>query len=92
MELAHAQTQLLDSTELAKEKIYISEKKVYLSIDEALESPNAVYNLDLSRKNLKELSIEIKKFKNLKELNLSNNNLTSLQNELSGLQNLEILR
>lgn len=51
----------------------------YLNLKEANQlNPDSVFYLDLSREGLKEIPVEILKFKHLKGLDLSNNKLDSL--------------
>jgi len=52
---------------------------VYLKLKDAKQiHPDSVFYLDLSREGLKEIPTEIIAFKNLKEIDLSNNKLTNL--------------
>lgn len=64
--------------------------KVYSDIAKALENPDYVYRLNLTRKRLKEVPEEILQFKNLQELNLNRNKLDSLPPWLNQLQNLMV--
>lgn len=64
--------------------------KVYTDIEKALENPEIVCRLDLTRKRLKEVPEDILQFKNLQELNLNRNKLDSLPPWLNQLQNLMI--
>ncbi|MBL4753160.1 MAG: caspase family protein [Flavobacteriales bacterium] len=57
----------------------------------AMEDPASVTILDLSMKNLKELSPEIGLFVNLKRLDLTKNRITSLPPEIGNLKHLEAL-
>ena len=55
--------------------------RIFTNLEETLlVSPDSIYRLDLSKKKLNTLPEEIKKFKNLQELNLSKNKLTDLPN------------
>lgn len=77
---------LLDSAALR-------EQVVYKSMATALQSPDSVYKLDLSRKKLKALPEEIKNFRNLQILNISHNDLKELPawiGDLTSLQSLDV--
>lgn len=76
--------QLLDSSQL-------SAVPVYNNLDQALQNPDKVYRLNLSKKKLKTFPIEILKLKNLQELNLSKNKIDSLPNRIGTLTRLQIL-
>ncbi|MBI3501773.1 MAG: leucine-rich repeat domain-containing protein [Bacteroidetes bacterium] len=76
--------QLLDSAQF-------NAAKIYTHLNEALENPDKVYRLDLSKKKLKVFPMEILKCKNLQELNLSKNKLDSLPEEIGLLTNLQVL-
>ena len=76
--------QLLDTAALMAQPVYDN-------LNEALQKPNQVYRLDLSKKKLKTFPIEILKFKNLQELDLSKNKLDSLSEKIGLLFNLQIL-
>jgi Leucine-rich repeat (LRR) protein len=76
--------QLLDSAAMFSAPIYDN-------LDEALKTPNSVYRLSLRGKKLKAFPIEILKFKNLQELDLSKNKIDSLPNEIGQLKNLQTL-
>lgn len=65
--------------------------KVYRNLTEALLSPDQVYRLDLSRRRLDSVPMEIFQFRNLRELNLSRNKLEFLPVEISSLVKLERL-
>jgi Leucine-rich repeat (LRR) protein len=53
--------------------------KLYTSLEEALAAPaDSVYRLDLSKQKLDSLPQEVMTFKNLRELHLEKNRLTSL--------------
>ena len=64
---------------------------IYTNLKEALENPDKVYRLNLSKKKLKVFPMEILKLKNLQELNLSKNKLDSLSEKIGLLTNLQIL-
>lgn len=76
--------QLLDTAALMAQPIYDD-------LNEALQNPDKVYRLDLSRKKLKTFPMEILKFKNLQELNMSKNKLDSLPEKIGTLTNLQML-
>lgn len=78
-----AQT-LLDSASL-------SQQKVYTSLTVALQNPDSVFILDLSKKKLKEVPQDVFKLKNLQVLNLSRNSIKELPAEISLLTNLQKL-
>ncbi|MBI4929378.1 MAG: leucine-rich repeat domain-containing protein [Bacteroidetes bacterium] len=64
---------------------------IYNNLQEALQNPDKVYRLDLSKKKLKVFPVEILKFKNLQELNISKNKLDSLPEQIGTLTNLQVL-
>src|ERR1051326_4464408 len=76
--------QLLDSAQ-------IKAAPVFDNLKEALQDPDKVYRLDLSKKKLKIFPLEILKFKNLQELDLSKNKLDSLPEQIGTLTHLQIL-
>jgi Leucine-rich repeat (LRR) protein len=76
--------QLLDSVALFSAPIYDN-------MEEALKHANSVYRLSLHGKKLKVFPLEILKFKNLQELDLSKNRLDSLPNEIGELEYLQVL-
>lgn len=78
-----AQT-LLDSVSLLQQH-------VYKSLGTALQNPDSVFILDLSKKKLKEVPHDIFQLKNLQVLNLSRNNIKELPAEISSLSNLQRL-
>ena len=77
-------TQLLDSAQFHA-------APVFTNLNEALQNPEKVYRLNLSKKKLKTFPMEIFKFKNLQELNLSKNKLDSLPEQIGTLTNLQVL-
>lgn len=77
-------SQLLDSTQLVKEK-------EYTSLEEALKNPEEVYKLNLRKKRLKEFPFDILKFKNLQELNLYKNRIRVIPKEIGTLESLQKL-
>lgn len=80
----YSSAQLLDSAQLGITHIYTNLK-------EALQNPEKVYRLNLTRKKLKTFPMDILKLKNLQELNLSKNKLDSLPEEIGLLTNLQVL-
>ncbi|MGN7811898.1 hypothetical protein [Flavobacterium sp. 22076] len=75
------------------EKILLSElqnEKIYKNLDSFPKNLELVCRVDLSKNDLTTIPEVIFKLPNLKELNLSVNNLTAL-NHLEELQNLQIL-
>ncbi len=78
-----AQT-LLDSAALLQQRVYKS-----LSI--ALQNPDSVFILDLSRDKLKTVPTDVFKLSKLQVLNLSHNNLKQLPAEIGLLTNLQQL-
>jgi Leucine-rich repeat (LRR) protein len=64
---------------------------IYKNLNEALEHPDKVYRLDLSKKKLKVFPMEILQFKNLQELNLSKNKLDFIPEQIGILTHLQIL-
>jgi len=64
---------------------------IYRSMASAMQNPDKVFKLNLSKKQLKEFPTEIFQFKNLRDLNLSHNKITSLPKEIGTLENLERL-
>ncbi|MBI1266058.1 MAG: hypothetical protein GC193_01370 [Cryomorphaceae bacterium] len=65
--------------------------KMFRSAEEALETPEPVYRLDLSGKRLKEIPPEVFELKYLQELILDKNKLHELPAELLQLKNLQRL-
>src|SRR5688500_12097988 len=65
--------------------------RVFKSLNGALQHPDSVIRLDLSKQKLKEVPEEIRKFPNLKELNLSKNNISELPEWIGDCDSLEIL-
>ena len=60
----------------------IDERPVYRSLDDALEEPEMVYRLDLSRSGIDTLPAEILRLTHLQELNLSDNPWLALDDAL----------
>ncbi len=68
------------------------DKTIYRSLEDALRiRSDKVCNLDLSRKNLSSLPVEVLSFKNLRTLFLNDNNITSLPSEIAQLKNLFLI-
>jgi Leucine-rich repeat (LRR) protein len=59
--------------------------KIYYDISHALENPNAVFRLDLSKKKLKEIPPEVFRLTNLNELILDKNKIDSIPDEIGSL-------
>ena len=64
---------------------------IYRSLSAALENPDRVYRLNLSRHKLKIFPPDILKLYNLRELDLSRNKLDSIPKEIGKLSNLQRL-
>jgi Leucine-rich repeat (LRR) protein len=62
---------------------------IYHSLASALEKPDKVFRLNLSKKQLKEFPQEIFQFKNLQELDISKNKIKELPKEIGILTNLK---
>jgi len=58
---------------------------IYRSLSAALENPEKVFRLNLSRHKLKVFPADIFKLKNLRDLDLSHNKLDSIPNEMGTL-------
>ena len=70
------------STLLSCSVVFGQRDYIYDSLEEALlVHPDSVYRLDLSQKKLREIPVEIFQFKNLQNLNLEKNKLSSLPKE-----------
>ena len=69
----------------------LRDKSWYYDLDSALANPDKVYKLSLSDQQLKSLSPEIGKLKNLQVLNLSNCGLKALPEEIRELRHLQML-
>jgi Leucine-rich repeat (LRR) protein len=76
--------QLLDSTEL-------QQQKVYLSPEEAMVNPSVVYRLDLSKQHLQFIPDNVFKLTRLQELNLSRNKIQYIPTDIGLLKNLQVL-
>ncbi len=75
---------LLDSLQL-------SQQKNYRSISDAMQVPDSVFKLDLSRQKRKIVPEEIRKFKNLQVLKLSHNQLREIPEWIGDFKNLQLL-
>lgn len=73
------------------ENDFIKQQKIFTNLQQALQYPDSVFRLDLSRKRLKEFPPEILKLKQLRELNLSHNKLELLPETISMLPYLQFL-
>jgi len=83
MQSLFAQT-LLDSAVLLQQR-------VYKNLTVALQNPDSVFILDLSRKKLKEVPADVFKLKNLQVLDLSRNDIKELPASINQLVNLQKL-
>ena len=77
-------TALLDSSALINQE-------TYTNLQEALEYPDKVYKLNLSKHKLTDFPKEIMRLKNLQELNLSKNNIKEIPQEIAVLSHLQML-
>jgi len=77
-------SQLLNNKELEKQA-------VFTSLHEAIKKPEMVFKLDLSRKKLKTVPIEVFTLFNLQVLNLSKNKIEIIPEGLGNLTNLQVL-
>jgi len=77
-----------NSSFLAQE-VMLDTCKVFKSFQEALDSEEDVYVLDLSKDGLKEFPLDVLKLTELRSLKLSKNKLTHLPDEVAGLDKLE---
>lgn len=68
-----------------------TDKVEFYELKDALTHPDEVTHLKLQRSGLTEVPAEISKFKNLIELDLSDNDITSVSGKLTGLANLQVL-
>ena len=71
---------------------YSTQGKVFTNLAQALMQPDSVFRLKLRRKGYKQIPAEVFNFKNLRELDLIGNKIERIPNEISSLQQLEILR
>lgn len=65
--------------------------RAYTSLAAAMQHPDSVQKLDLSKKKLTDFPLEIMKLKNLKVLNLGKNKIRLIPKEIGELQQLEDL-
>lgn len=64
--------------------------KMFRSLESAMENPEAVYRLDLSKQKLTEVPVEIGKLKNLQELHLDKNKIELVPDFLAQLRYLQV--
>src|SRR5690606_5320462 len=64
---------------------------LYKSLDDALQNPDQVYRLNLTKQGITDLPPEIGKLTNLQYLNLSKNSISSIPPEIGKLKNLQWL-
>ena len=71
----------------------VNQYKIYSSIEEALTNPEGVYRLNLNNSKIDEKSLEhdLPKFKNLRELQLSNTFISNIPTSIGELKNLQFL-
>ena len=69
----------------------INHQKVWKSLSEALQKPDSVFRLDLSKRKLKEVPPEVFQLTELRELNLGRNQLTEIPENIYKLSNLQRL-
>lgn len=79
---------LLSAQEIFRFK-YIVGEKIYTDLEEALQNPDSVIQLNLSKQKLKKFPTEICQFKNLKVLNISKNKIDSIPHCIVNLKSLE---
>lgn len=70
---------------------YMLKLKCFTSLEKALEMPDSVVCLKLRRNGLTEFPNEIFKFKNLRQLDLGNNKISSIPANIGDLEKLEVL-
>jgi Leucine-rich repeat (LRR) protein len=75
----------------AWEDDYLKAQKVYTSLSEALQNPDSVFRLDLSKKKLKEFPVEIFQLMELRELKLNNNSINQIPENIYKLNYLQRL-
>lgn len=67
---------------LASSFLFGQRDRIFTSLDDALSVPaDSVYQLDLSKQKLTDIPQEVKQFKNLQNLNLSKNKITTIEND-----------
>jgi len=64
----------------------LNHQKVWKSLSEALQKPDSVFRLDLSKHKLKEVPPEVFQLTELRELNLSRNHLTEIPENITNFQ------
>lgn len=69
----------------------IATQKVWKSLSQALQKPDSVFRLDLSKTKLKEVPPEVFQLTELRELNLSRNQITEIPENIYKLTNLQRL-
>ena len=69
----------------------VDTNRVYRSLEAALQQPENVYRLDLSKKKLASVPPEITRLVNLRELDLSRNKIREVPAELGQMKNLQKL-
>src|SRR3569832_13138 len=74
------------SAQIANDTTY-----VYRGLASAMESPDKVFRLNLSKKQYTEFPMDVFKFKNLEELDLSKNRISEVPKEIGTLKNLKKL-
>lgn len=67
----------------------LENERWFITLEEAVKTPDKVYKLDLSNQKLKQFPIEALAFKNLQLLNLSNNKIKTLPPEIKALKCLQ---
>ena len=77
--------------QIVLDSVSLLNQRVYKNLTVALQNPDSVFILDLSKKKLKEFPADIFKLKNLQVLNLSRNEIKELPAEISTLANLQKL-
>lgn len=70
----------------------VSSYKIYKSLEQAMQYPDSVFSLDLSRKGIKTIPAEVYQLKNLVEFNVSRNKLKEIPVEIGQLRNLKIFK
>lgn len=75
-----------------EEVVVVDSTKVFKSLDDALENPEIVFHLKLTKKKLSEFPESIFLFKNLMSLDLSKNKLSNIPMGITELKNLRELK
>ena len=73
------------------DSLTLSQQKVFKDLSYALAHPDSAFALDLSKKKLKEVPIDLKKLPNLQWLKLEKNNLKEIPAWIGDLSNLQYL-